>query len=314
MRGDVVYRVYARHEGREKDYYFGAFHSRSVADSRIAQLRTVEMNERNWAEQYHNRGFVVRETAVDTDFEIPPLPKPRDRYAVKCTPKSNGPEVVGSTIVAVARRSGSPAVLEEICEYERNYDLLQTFEPFRQGDKNFALVSRDYTRTAVLDLASGEVIAEEIDAPRGALAGSGFCPVGFYVPDWWDLHEGSVIPGCEYWSTDYEWPVGHFGFVWGCIWGDDNSWKVQYLDLSRIQQGVICRDARFGYVELATAGYTSPCLSAGAAVSGKTAPPHFINVSKRNGVTRVTFAVEMGFELDSGKAEEWQRRSHINLE
>jgi hypothetical protein len=38
--------------------------------------------------------------------------------------------------------------------------------------------------------------------------------------------------------------------VAGCIWGDDSSWKVQYLDLSRAAQGIVRREERFGYIEL----------------------------------------------------------------
>lgn len=41
-----------------------------------------------------------------------------------------------------------------------------------------------------------------------------------------------------------------FGFVCGCVWGDDTSWKIQYLDLSRVSEGIITRDDRFGYIEL----------------------------------------------------------------
>lgn len=41
-----------------------------------------------------------------------------------------------------------------------------------------------------------------------------------------------------------------FGFVAGCIWGDDSSWKVQYLDLSEADKGILKREERFGYVEL----------------------------------------------------------------
>ena len=84
-----------------------------------------------------------------------------------------------------------------------------------------------------------------------------FCPIGFYVPDWWDVcMTGSVIPGSGvFQNSNCEWPTGEFGFVWGfvwgCVWGDDSSWKVQHLDLSGIQSGVIRRDERFGYVELA---------------------------------------------------------------
>ncbi|MDX2093735.1 MAG: hypothetical protein SFX73_38205, partial [Kofleriaceae bacterium] len=85
------------------------------------------------------------------------------------------------------RRTGTAAGLEKVGEYVRNYSMLHTFEPFRQNGHDYALISRNYTRTAVLDLATGTVIAEEAeDAP-----GSGFCPVGFYVPDWWDVRDGS---------------------------------------------------------------------------------------------------------------------------
>lgn len=41
-----------------------------------------------------------------------------------------------------------------------------------------------------------------------------------------------------------------FGFVAGCVWGDDSSWKIQYLDLSQVHKGIIKRDDRFGYIEL----------------------------------------------------------------
>jgi len=313
MRGDIVYRVYGLHEGREKDHYFGTFRSRSEADEQVATLCATEMHGKNWAQQYHNRGFVVRETVVDVAFEIPTSAKPRDRYVVKGSPKPNQPGTWDSTVVEVFRRTESSVAPDKISEYERNYSLLQTFEPFRQRNREFALISRDYMKTAVLDLASGSVIAEE-GAESGTSSAAGFCPVGFYVPDWWDVNDGSVIPGSEHWNADKEWPNGDFGFVWGCQWGDDSSWKVQYLDLSQVQQGIIRRDERFGYVELAAFGFDNPCLTIDVAALGKSAPPHFIQVSKYNGVVQATFAVEMKFELNSGRSEEWQRLRIANME
>jgi hypothetical protein len=313
MRGDIIYRVYGLHEGREKDYFFGAFRTRAEANVRIAELCAKEMNGENWAKRHHDRGFVIRETVVDTDFEIPPSPKPRDRYFVKGTPKPNRPGTWDSTIVEVFRRASSSDGLEKAFEYERYYSLLQTFEPFRQGSREFALISRDYTKTAVLELASGVVIAEEIDEP-GAPAGGGFCPVGFYVPDWWDVNDCSVIPGSEYWTADREWPNGDFGFVWGCHWGDDSSWKVQYLDLSRVQEGVVQRDDRFGYVELATSGYVSPSLTLDPPAIANSKPPHFISVSRYKGAMKVTFAVELVFSLESGQPQEWQRLRIADME
>jgi hypothetical protein len=51
------------------------------------------MNGRNWAAEYHNRGFEVRPVVVETDFELPSLPKPRDAYAVKVTKRPTPPQV-----------------------------------------------------------------------------------------------------------------------------------------------------------------------------------------------------------------------------
>ncbi len=309
MRGDVVCRIYGVHESREKDKFFGAFRTVAEAEAEIANLRLREMNGRNWAEQYHNRGFVIRETAVQTDFEIPPRPKPRDRYFVRGTRKPNRPGTWESTIVEVFRRPRAGDEPQKVCEYERNYGLLQTFEPFRQGTREFALISPQYTGTSVLDLATGLVIAEE------PVSSSGFCPVGFYVPDWRDLHDESVIPGSEYWSADREWPSGEFGFVWGCVWGDDSSWKIQHLDLTGIQSGVIRRNERFGYVELSTDGYQSPCFDPDRAPPPRGSdPPPFIKMERWEGKTNVTFAVEMQFNFTSGQPTEWQRVSAADFE
>jgi hypothetical protein len=200
----------------------------------------------------------------------------------------------------VYRRRGDGGDLEPVCRYERNHALYQTFEPFRQGDRALALVSRDYTATAVLDLASGRILAEEKPSSWG------FCPVGFYVPDWWDLNDGSLIPGSARWTEDDEWPTGDFGFVWGCIWADDSSWKVQLLDLSRVQEGVIRREERFGYLELHTNGHRSPCFE--RAAPRRPTRPHFIDVSRHGCAVSVTFAVDMTLDLASGEPREWQRR------
>ncbi len=309
MRGDVVFRIYGVHEGREKDYFFGAFRTVTEAEAKIAELSVREVNGRNWAEQYHNRGFVIREAVVQTDFEIPPRPKPRDRYFIRGKLKDYGPGIIGGTVVEVFRRAEAGGEPQKVCEYERNLSLYQTFEPFRQGGRDFALISPNYTATSVLDLTAGSIIATE---PASSF---GFCPVGFFVPDWWDLHEGSIIPGSDYWSPEREWPCGDFGFVWGCIWGDDSSWKVQHLDLSGIQSGVIRREERYGYVELATEGYESPCFD-----PEKTPPPEgseqppFIRMVQWEGKTSVTFAVEMQFDFESGQPTGWQRLKATNLD
>ena len=169
-----------------------------------------------------------------------------------------------------------------IASYDRNYAMMDTFEAFRQGDHHYALIASDYTAASVMDLATREIIASEKPDPAG------FCPVGFYVPDWWDIHDGSILPGSHRWRVDDEWPHrGDFGFVWGCIWGDDSSWKVQWLDLSRIKEGEIARDDRFGYVELTSESGVHP--------------KEFIRLYAGNGQHRVDFRVRQTFDLDTGE-------------
>jgi hypothetical protein len=180
MRGDVVFRVYGVHEGRAADAFFGAFRSRADAEANIAKLLAREMQGENWAARYHNRGFAIREHVVATDFEIPSRPGPRAKYRVKASAKPNAPGTWDSTLVEVFRRDDR-GELERVCGYERDYAMLQTFEPFRQGKRELALVSRHYTKTAVLDLVSGEIIAEESEDEPGSGLLQGGREIGSFV-------------------------------------------------------------------------------------------------------------------------------------
>ena len=44
----------------------------------------------------------------------------------------------------------------------------------------------------------------------------------------------------EYWKSHIIWhlPERVHGFVAGCVWGDDSSWKIEYLDLSKADEGI----------------------------------------------------------------------------
>lgn len=180
--------------------------------------------------------------------------------------------------VGVFRRGGGGEE-EQVGEYERNYpSLLRTFAPFRAGGRDLALYSPDYTATRLLELPSCRDIGGEERSE------SGFCPAEFFVPYYVDLESRvddgpprrhrkqmptpedlrartqavtwpptSIRPGrVEQHHTAPVGPLTHhpFGFVAGCIWGDDSSWKLQYLDLSRAAEGVLAREERFGYLEL----------------------------------------------------------------
>lgn len=293
MRGDVVFRVYGVHAGRSEDQFLGTHHTRAKAEAQAQELAARDMHGENWAARYHNLGFAIRETIVDTNFEIPSLPKPRDKWAAQAIASTGAPDQWPTVEVTIFRREAGG--LTPIAAYARNYGMLATFEPFRQGNRELALISRQYTATAVMDLANGEIIAEEPIE-------DGFCPVGFYVPDWWDVHDGSIIPGSKYWNADEEWPTGNVGFVWGCHWGDDSSWKVQHLDLSRVTDGIITRDARYGYLEIADHGWTPPWRDLERTVDAlPSAPPPFLRVTMHAGVANVAIATRAHFNLHSGE-------------
>lgn len=175
---------------------------------------------------------------MNCEIDISPEEQHLSRYRVEAEPvKTKGGDWLDVTIYFDADKIGS---------YQRHYStLFNTFVPFiqRHGDeiKEYALFSDDYTRTAVMELPSCRVVAQE---PGGAL---GFCPVDFYVPyeSPYGWGEEDIKGGAE-----FEGIPGHFGFVAGCHWGDDTSWKVEYLDLSRISEGILTRSQPFGYHEL----------------------------------------------------------------
>lgn len=112
----------------------------------------------------------------------------------------------------------------QIGHYERNYtSLFNTFCPFFQNGREYALFSKEYTATRIMTLPDCKDIGGEESS------GNGFCPTDYFVPG-----VGR----------------GKFGFIAGCIWGDDWSWKIQYLDLSKVSKGIVIRDERFGYISL----------------------------------------------------------------
>jgi hypothetical protein len=136
------------------------------------------------------------------------------RVAVKA-----GPPGRGSTISVEILR---PETSEVIGTFERNYHtLFRTFRPFAQDGRVYALYSPHYTATRIMLLPDCTDLGGEEPDPGG------FCPVDYWVAD-----------------------DGTWGLVAGCYFGDDSSWKVQYLDLADASQGRVARDDRFGIVEL----------------------------------------------------------------
>lgn len=178
-------------------------------------------------------------------------------------------------------------VEEQIGEYERNYSsLYNTFCHFQKDRKDFALYSPDYTVTRIMELPSCKDIGGEEPSAGGFCPVDYFVPT--YVEQeisWETVSERGKIGGdtsrkrlnnpeeddlvksvesrefvhqtsgelCK--ITTLSRPLTSlfyysFGFVAGCLWGDDSSWKMQYLDLSEVEKGIINREERFGYIEL----------------------------------------------------------------
>jgi hypothetical protein len=176
---------------------------------------------------------------------------------------------------------------EQIGEYKRNYHgLFNTFCHFQKDGKDFALYSPDYTVTRIMELPTCKDIGGEEPNPGGFCPTDYFVPTYIEQETSWetvsargkiggdtskrrlnnpekeDLVESSESSEFNYQGTGELCKITtinrpltslnyyQFGFVAGCIWGDDSSWKIQYLDLSKVEKGILEREERFGYIEL----------------------------------------------------------------
>ncbi len=175
---------------------------------------------------------------------------------------------------------------ELLGSYIRNYGTaFNTFFPFHLNGKDLALYSPDYTATRIMELPSCQDIGGEEPNALGFCPVEYFVPT--YLdqenvhrtnnksfpaervsvkrinnPSDDNLREFSEeytyvngVTGQECKDVDLFRPLTPilyypFGFIAGCIWGDENTWKVQYLDLSKAHEGILVREERFGYIEL----------------------------------------------------------------
>jgi hypothetical protein len=164
-------------------------------------------------------------------------------FSVKVDVKDSGPGLWKTARVDIFEGNGGTS--RQIGSYERNHSgwCDSTFAPFVQNGRWFALYAPDYTATRVMELPSCKDLGGEEPHSHG------FCPVDYYVP----YDHGDVEKAGD---------AGRFGFVAGCIWGDDSSWKIQYLDLAKVAAGVIVRKEMFGYIEMPrTVSRLEECIS-----------------------------------------------------
>lgn len=183
-------------------------------------------------------------------------------FHIKPEVSSTGPNTWRTAVVSVFEDDTL------IGSYERNYAAFAetTFYPFHLDDRWYALYSTSYTATRVMSLPDCRDLGGEEPHAQG------FCPVEYYVPRFRPYvmtdKIGRTARGRQFdnrpdpeddkdtvhrYDCRYDrgpWQLLSTGFVRGCIWGDDSSWKLELLDLSRTAEGIIRREARFGYVEL----------------------------------------------------------------
>jgi hypothetical protein len=185
-------------------------------------------------------------------WKPPSWPPPRQRYVTTEEPVRL-PSAHGgrdTCLVTVNRLADEPIGQIYAGAYTRLAPGLgETFEPFRQGRRDYALIATDKYHMGVLDLETGDIVAEE--RPSRSSTGPAFCPLEFFVPDWWDVHGPNLDgPGEPVeWEPEYNWPIGHFGLVYGQFWAG-HDFSLQCVDLSEVKQGYISRDDRFGKLPL----------------------------------------------------------------
>ncbi len=211
---------------------------------------------------------------------------------------------------------------ELVGEYERNYALLNTFCCFRKDDREYALYSPNYSATRIMELPSCKDLGGE------ETSSNGFCPTDYYVPSYIDReitwHNGLVARSRvheprpenlkpEVWKAtvldaktgekieveDRSYPVSSllyypFGFVAGCLWGDDSTWKIQYLDLSEADKGIVKRDERFGYIVLPEK------LRLKEAVDMSDYDP-----DDKDPYTKISITITKRFDLDTGESVDY---------
>lgn len=132
----------------------------------------------------------------------------RDRYTTAFLKDANSRWPKGSVEVWELDEGGNKTRL--VTTYNRGYSFYKTFEPFQQEKDgiihDYALISSVYTRSEVLDLESGEIVAiergpiitEEMykksstyydrqEKKPGDYSHPVFCPVDFMVPNIHDV-------------------------------------------------------------------------------------------------------------------------------
>lgn len=132
--------------------------------------------------------------------------------------------------------------------------------------------SDEYTRLSMVDLVTGRRVDEPwpMDADGLDCRDMGFCPIDVRMMDMSDLlvdrrhghmhHRRSVPEQADRWVKMIQLSedmcdhalmhTGSWGLEAGYFWGDDATDKIRRIDASRLRQGILSCDQRYGYIEL----------------------------------------------------------------
>ena len=178
-------------------------------------------------------------------------------FRIECESINNGENYWDSTKVTIFRDN------LPIGEYMRNYPSAaeKTFYPFKVDEQWYALYSAHYTSLRVMKLHDDRI--EDWCGNEPAV--NGFCPIEVYVPQYRTVEDGDdaewyadcgIPDDSDYIAagiiTDRFVTSGFhdFGFVAGCSWGDDSSWKLRYIELDEVPNKILKITEKFGYWEL----------------------------------------------------------------
>ena len=181
-----------------------------------------------------------------------------------------------------------------IGEYLRNYPSYAslTFHPFKIEEQWYALYSAHYTAVRVMKLHKDSIEDWCGQAPES----NGFCPVEIYVPRYRSVKSSFESDGkinefetyavdCDYATEDKfleDMPefdseqYTDFGFLCGCVWGDDTSWKILYIDLTGVPDRVLNITNKFGYWEMPRSATLKQCVD----MSGWEPSHHWISLTR----------------------------------
>lgn len=219
-----------------------------------------QLSVRIQSEQRIHLNLIMKKTHIKPFIGTP--------FTIECNDVENAPGIWSSTKVSIYRGD----LL--IGEYLRNYSNFAplTFYPFLIDTEWYALYSADYTATRVMKLHE-----DRIEDWCGEIGNStGFCPVEFFVPRYnvytdeqnimcykidnelLSIDESAIdksLPKCV--ETIY----CNFGFLCGCIWGDDVNWKIRYIDLSKIALKELIITEKFGYCQMPNSMTLRQCIN-----------------------------------------------------